>query len=447
MSRFQEALVPWTATDVVSIPDKVEAAGDIVQYGQATLSQRDMKSIVKGFDAESYEMVSTFVWTKAVAALKRQVSKLGMEFVGEMLGRPDLNDDSDPATAIGDYEAIALAADLGMVTPTQALRLKQAMELVTHFVGVSGAEDSDDSMTRLEALGLLRTCIISILGKPEFEAALKFADFRERLAASTLTASDPDLSAIANSPYFFIRTTLSILLSAVKISKGALLEHAVRNTMVFVPHLWSKLREPEKWQVGQAYAEVSSAGNRMASAGLKKALMEIKGFDFVPESLRSNTFTEMAARVLSAHFALNNFYNEREPMEALAALGSSIPRPALAKVIEAAVAVRLGNRWGVANNAQEAARVVLHEIVGQPQWRYYFDECLARDRTVLDKIACDDKPAENWCELVQSLDLDDFQPRNTQVKVLLEASKCSKTFASIQLVKAKAEKLRSHMGE
>ncbi len=447
MTNTHNALVPWTATDAISIPTDARDAKDIVTFGSATLSKRDMTSIVSGFESGSYEMVSTFVWTKAAAALKRQVATLGMEFVGEMLGRPDLNDDSDPATAIGDHEAIALAEDLGMVTTTQALRLKQALQLVAHFSTVTGETDNVDEMMEVEALALLRTCITSILGKPQFAAALQFADFRKRLAGSTLTATDPDLSAITASPYFFVRTTLSILLAAIKTAQGAPLEHAVGNTMILVPQLWGKLREPEKWQVGQAYAEVTSAGNRIASAGLKKALMEIKGFDFVPESLRSNTFTETAARVLSAHFAFNNFYNEKEPMEALAALGTSIPRPALPKVVEAALAVRLGNRWGVAYYAQDAATEVLR-LLRPVQWQYYFDECLMRDRTVMDKIAYDDKPARNWCDVVQAIDLGAFQPKSKHVKALLDASRVAPvTAASINAVKEKAEKLRSHLGE
>ena len=137
MNEQTNAIAVWTPSDIVSIPESAESPQDIVQYGQATLSKRDMQSIVAGFQAQGYEMVSTFVWTKAAAALKQQVATLGMEFVGEMLGRPDLNDDSDPATAIGDHEAIALAEDLGMITATQSLRLKHALQLVSHFSALS----------------------------------------------------------------------------------------------------------------------------------------------------------------------------------------------------------------------------------------------------------------------------------------------------------------------
>ncbi|MCX5691689.1 MAG: hypothetical protein NTV94_18180 [Planctomycetota bacterium] len=177
---------------------------------------------------------------------------------------------------------------------------------------------------------------------------------------------------------------------------------------------------------------------------MKKALMAVKGFDFVPESLRSNTFTETAARVLSAHFAFNNFYNEREPMEALAALGTSIPRPAFAKVVEAALAVRLGNKWGVANGAQAAATRVL-ALLRPAQWHYYFDECLSRDRTVLDKVAYDEKPVHKWCEIVHSLDLETFVAKNKQTQTLLEVSRLAPV--QVDKVMNMAQKLRARLGD
>ena len=300
-------------------------------------------------------------------------------------------------------------------------------------------------MQKEEALSLLRTCISSILGKPRFDAAIQFADFRRRLGETSLKAEDSDISAIQNSPYFFVRTTLSVLLSMIKGSKGATLEHAVGNTMLLVPTLWSRLKDGERWQVGQAYAEVNAAGNRVASSGLKKALLDVHGFDFVPESLRSSTFTEAAARVLSAHFTFNNFYNEREPMEALANLGTSIPMPAFAKCMEATLAVRLGNPWGHARAAQTAAKRVLDSL-RPTQWDYYFNECLPRDRTVLDKLTSEDKPVKNWIEVVSEYARTDLHPKEKTVKELLAASRAPATVQSTETLKAKAKELRSRLG-
>jgi len=388
-------------------------------------------------------MVSTFVWAKAAAAMKKQLATLGMEFVGEMLGRQDLDADSDPTTAIADHEVIALAEDLGMITATQALRLKHSQQLVAHFTSLEDSDDADDSMQMEEALNLLKTCVTSILGKQRFDAALQFADFRKRLAENTLESEDEDVIAIKNSPYFFIRTTLSVLLSMVKTEKGATLEHAVGNMMLLLPILWEKLRSSERWQVGQAYAEVNAAGKQQASAGLKKALIDVKGFDFVPETLRSSTFTEAAAKVLSAHFAMNNFYNEAAPMKVLANLGSTIPMPAFPKCMEATLAVYLGNFWGHAWNAESYAKLVLQSL-RPTQWEYYFNECLPRDRTILDKLSLEDKPIRRWKNIItEFIDISAVTLKNQDIEAVLSASVDN----GDKEIMRRANALRSRLGE
>src|SRR4029079_1744685 len=108
MSHKDNSISAWRATEAVVIPSSESTPDAIVKYAAPRLSQRDMQSIVNGFRLESYEMVATFIWSKTTAALKKQVATLGMEFVGEMLCRPDLNEDSDPATSIADHEVISL---------------------------------------------------------------------------------------------------------------------------------------------------------------------------------------------------------------------------------------------------------------------------------------------------------------------------------------------------
>ena len=441
MNAESHAITLWNASEPVVIPTTLSELDEIVRFAAPTLSTRDMKAIVSGFHSDSFEMVATFVWTKAAATLKKQLASLGMEFVGEMLGRPDLTDDSDP-TRVGDHEAIALAEDLGMITPTQGLRLKHALELVAHFANLQHEQAEDESMGREEALSLLKTCITSILGKPRFDAAIHFADFRRTLAERSLQPGDNEVQTIKNAAHFFVRTTISVLLSMVKSGKGAALEHSVGNTILLVPMLWDRLRSPERWQVGQAYAEVNAAGNRVATTGLKKALVSVQGFDYVPESLRSNTFTEAAARVLSAHFGWNNYHNETEPMSNLANLGTTIPKPAFAKCMEATLAVWLGNHWNYSWSARPYADKVLQSL-RREQWEYYVNECLPRDRTVLDKLSSYGSPVGWWKQLVVTYGLASIMIREKPVKLFMTAS--ADSTCPIQTLTTRAGDLREQV--
>ena len=54
---------------------------------------------------------------------------------------------------------------------------------------------------------------------------------------------------------------------------------------------------------------------------------------------------DQAHAVLEAHFAFDNFYNEPKPMTALAALGTTVPGPALADCFTALIGAGLWNQW------------------------------------------------------------------------------------------------------
>ena len=190
-----------------------------------------------------------------------------------------------------------------------------------------------------------------VLGRPKVEVAKKFIEFREALEGETLNESDPRVLVLKGSPYFFKKLTINVLMNAAKKNTGAQLEHALGNINILIPAIWPELRDAEKWQIGHAYSETYADGRISAVSGLKSALLKVKGFDFVPENLRSDTFVKAAEGVLRAHDGFNNFYNEPAPVRNLAKLGSTIPAPALPACMTALLCVVLGNSYGVSRVA------------------------------------------------------------------------------------------------
>jgi hypothetical protein len=395
------ALVPWEQTNVVALPSNAPPP-DIVSRA-VLLSPRDRSALEMAFQNEAYEMAATFVWSKGMAALKKQLAGLGMEFVGEMLGRTDLHEASNPITDIREDEAIELAEQLNMISTTEALRLRNGQMLVNHFLDPEVSHS--EQMHREEAISVVRSCIVNFLADSNEHVRQSFVKLRKKLETETLNADAQEAEQLAASPYFFIRTTLTVLLTQLKVALGAKLEHAAGNIHVLLPVMWPKLRDKDRWQTGETYALVQAANRLIAAAGLRRALLSVNGFDFVPETLRSETFRKAARAVLGAHMAWDNFYNERKPMETLAQLGSSVPGPALADCMAAALCVRLGNSYGYSHDAQPAAERFL-KLFHPPQWEYYLNKALTGDRYILTKLAYDEKPLERWQELVAEFHLD-----------------------------------------
>ena len=329
----------------------------------------------------------------------------------EMLDRPDIDISSSIDQALTDYEALRLAQELGVITGTGALRLRQALERLTHFGQLSPDEAEETPMTADEAIGLLRACVENILGKERIEAALDFKAFRDGLETRLYDEQDHETQTLLSSPYFFRRASIRILLALIKSTKGAQLENSLANANVIIPLLWETVLGPEKFQVGRAYAELASEGKARATAGLKKVLLKVRGFDFVPEDLRSKSFVKAAKAVLAAHEEMNNFYNEPAPIKFLDEMGSVIPAPAFPICMSAALSVRLGNRYGISFDAQRPASSILKRV-SKERWAYFLNDCLKADDRILYKLL-EDGPRARWIEVVREFSLHTIAARET----------------------------------
>jgi hypothetical protein len=109
--------------------------------------------------------------------------------------------------------------------------------------------------------------------------------------------------------------------------------------------------------------------------------------------------------------------------------------------MEATLAVKLGNRYGLAVAAQGAADKVLDGL-RPSQWEYFINECLHRDRTVLDKISFESGPFANWCGLLKKYFKPEFHVIDALIKDIINASISNNSASATQ----KARALRARIG-
>lgn len=418
-------IVLWNPKHGINLPSTLKTAGEIVPYAKQ-LTKRELTQLVSAFDLENYEMGSLFLWSKTMAGLKKQLSSLGMDFIGEMLDRPDLSSDSIATEDLTDHEAVKLAEELGMFTATQAMRLRRVLEMMTFFSNPPSEDDDEEKeMMPEEAIQCLRVCIQNVLGHERLEGAIQFARFRSELEEKVFIKDDEKIQSLIASPYFFQRTALRVLLAMVKTSEGAQLENALSNLILIVPIIWDNLLKSDRWLVGRAYAEVHAEGKKTAASGVRKTLLKVKGFDYVPEDLRSRTFLKAAVHLQNVHFANDNFHNEPVAIRNFASLGSVIPIPALSQCITAVLCVRIGNPWGISWAAQATSNKILKNI-NESRWQYYLDECLPGDDIILKKLQ-DGDIAKRWCEVVNENDLSELQLEKKNPRDLITGAKSNKS--------------------
>jgi hypothetical protein len=424
------AVMPWQGPGGVAIPVGAQEPGAILPYAVA-LAPAEKTNVVQALNAGLYDMSAEYVWKRSMARLRSTLSWLGMKFIGEMLGRDDVAESSSPEAVLTDYDTIRLAEALGVVNSTGALRLRHGFELMSHF----SRNNEEGTLHSVEAMVIIVACVQYVLGEQNIGVAVDFTTIRDRLLSEVLKKEDPQVEQLITSPPFFLSTTLRVLLSAVKHDHGARLQHALANLNTLLPLIWGGLTEQDRWSVGEAYAEATAAGNTSAILDLKRALLKVRGFDYVPENLRSNTYRRAAQAVMDAHFSWNNYYLEGSPTSELARLGSVIPKPAVGECIRAYLCVFMGNQYGYSFDAAPTAAAELKRVT-HGSWQYYLDKILKDDDVILEKLV-HDKPILRFGELLKALDLQDMDSYDRAIRSLIEAAMAKK----VERVRASASAL------
>lgn len=376
---MNEIIRPWEASVQSSMPADIQDVNAIVSYSNNNLTLKQQHQLVGAFDMKAYDMAAEYAWKKAIIKLRNCLADLGMDFIAEFVQRDDIDEYTPIENVLTERATIDLAERLGVISPTGALHLRQAQELVNHYL--SGY--SDEEMSAIDSLSVIRPCVRYILSEPNVKVAVAFSEFRKRLLNEDLNLKDNVVKQIVYSPLFYIRTVITILLTAIKKNKTIVKEHALFNLTMILPEIWNKLSSSDKWIIGETYRDVVASGDVAATKGMKIALGKVGGFDFVPETLRSTTFKEMARKLIDVHDSFNNFYNETSVVKALANLGTRIPEPAFRICLDAYLLVYLGNYYGYSIDAAPIAEGELKKI-SHERWQVYFSDYIQTD----DRMLC-----------------------------------------------------------
>lgn len=383
------------------------------------LSEKERNQILKGIQDGSYEMATSYLWKKTTESLKKQLSCLGMPFISELLGKTGADELLD-YREISDYDSLRLAEELGFLSGPTAFRLKQASDSVGYFSS-SEAQDAGASMNVADAATILFACVTGVLSKERIDAALDFRKFRDDIEGRPMSQDEDFIQKFSTMPYFYLRTTVRILTSVIKKDSGAQLENALANGNLIIPLIWGDLHAEERFLIGRCYSDLYSDGNSKALSGVKKILLGVKGFDFVPEDTRSRAFIKAANHIIDVHFSMNNYYFEPAAVKALVEMGSVIPTPALSSCLSAVLCVKLGNMYGVSYAAQPYADSII-KTISKSRWEFYFKDCLPSDSRILAKLMSDN-PIKRWIELFNAIDaLQEISVDNKDVSILIEAT-------------------------
>lgn len=399
----------WESPSGILLPKKADVP--TILNHNIQLKPKEIIQITSAYNSDFYEMTAEFIWTRAINLLRKKVLSLGTDFVSDMIEISN----QEYILNLPPFEVINLAYELGFIDKLGRLRLRNNTEIIQIY----SDRDITEEMTEDQVKEIIRTCIQYVLGQDDSNLNLEYNNFRDKLKLESIEQQQLDM--ILNSPYFYKKTTTRTLMNLLKETDGAEFSNVSSNILLIIPYIWDSLLSEEKYFIATNYAKYNNDGNNKYITVLKNVLMKVKGFDYVPENLKSLTFIETAKKLISTHYGMNNFYNEPKAVKDLSSLGTIIPKPALEVVINATLLIKMGNGYGISWSAQEYADKILDSIRLE-QWRYYLESQLSSSEYVLSKISCNDDRTDRWMNIVEKYNLNTLDITNPLIQSLLDKS-------------------------
>lgn len=394
----------WKVEDKNVIPSHLTDVQQIIPFSNpSNLTLKQQQNIIKAFNNQAYDMAVEYVWKKAITNLREHILELGEDFVGELVQRPDVGIKMGLESILTDYNVIQIAEQLGMISHAGALDLRQSFEVIQFYFS-SEAVKEEAEFDALRVASIIKSCVVNILSQPNMEIAVDFTNFRNRLFDENIPAKDPQLLQLISSSLFIIRTVITILCSSIRTKDGAIQEHSLNNFKVILPLIWKKISSDDKWRIGALYKDVMSDGDKKSAIIIKSALAQVAGFDYVPENLRSNTFIEVAQKLIDVHYEFDNFYKEPRVIKELASLGSIFPKPAMPRCIKALLLVYMGNFYGRSTVAWPIAQEQLNRL-SQDDWVDFLENVLPYDEQLVGALASNGRQREYFVELLKTKNL------------------------------------------
>ena len=279
--------------------------------------------------------------------------------------------------------------------------------------------DEYEEMPQDEANIIIKNSISYILYSEDDSYGLQFNDFREKLkSGKVVELLDDDKRMFATCPYFYLKTSVRSLLKLFGETQGIEYENVAANLGIMIPACWDRLKIEERRAFADAYTDYVNRNDYVRINALNTVMLQVHGFDYVKENVRSRTYITAAQKLIDAHFGMNNFYTEPGFIKKLEDLGTTIPVLALKECVTAILYVKLGNQYGVSWNAESTADRLLDRLT-RSNWETYIDKYMHESSTLVEAIKDCSSIRNRWKNVIQKYKLNELSVISPEAKRLI----------------------------
>ena len=310
-----------------------------------------------------FDAALNYLWDETVNQLRQRVAAYDLDYFFDTIApteerRKKLQAVEDLAR-IDDSELIEGVRKIGLLGELGYRQLDHIRYLRNW---ASAAHPNQHSLTGLQLIGYLETCIKEVIAVPLSRGALQVQQLLANLKTNSLTTvSARELApALAD-----LRAAEADRLAAgcfgLYVRPGTTAQTR-RNIQLLMPHLWGAVTESTRAEFGLRYGSFLASGDLARKDLAAEFLETVDGQSYLPDDTRAAALAEALDQLLAAHRAWGNYYSEpphARELQRLVGAAGRIPAAVRERYVLSLVEVFLTNGNGVAHNADPIYRSLI----------------------------------------------------------------------------------------
>ncbi len=304
-----------------------------------------------------FDAAINFLWNEIIVNLRNKVLNFGMDYfldsiIKDPKRRGKIKDEND-LKKIDDWELIEGCKNIGILTEIGYKHLDYIRDMRNH---ASAAHPNHNDIDGLQISSWLQTCIKEVLATEPAEGAIVLKTLLTNIREHDIKPEDAELIKIRlkGVPENYISTMLQGVFGMYTTPD---LDAKVRkNLNLLIKEIWKYSNIETKKSVVLTYATFAANAEIIRKNFAKDFLTEVDGLKYLSDEQKAIEIDSILDNLLTAHRGWNNFSNEVAPARMLAKYipeTGEVPDLVREKYVKNIIICRLGNNYGVSNEAAE----------------------------------------------------------------------------------------------
>jgi hypothetical protein len=298
-----------------------------------------------------FDAALNYLWDETVANLRKKVERFDLEYFFDSTvtdaDRRKQFQSADDLVKLDDWELIKGCHKIGIVADIGYKHLDYIRDMRNW---ASAAHPNQNQVSGLQLVSWMETTIKEVFAREPEAPAIAVKQLLDNVRTKVLTATDaaPINTSISSLPPALAASLLRAFVGMfADPNMGASTKN---NILLLAKAIWGQVHEDARQNVGIRYATFEVNGDIARKTAVREFLQHVDALSYLPPSTLVVEFEEKVNNLETAHFGMNNFYNEPAHARALAALvpmSGVLPDAVRSKYVKTVVLCRIGNGYGV----------------------------------------------------------------------------------------------------